>query len=103
MYNIWVQGAFGGIEIRIVVVLVVCTSIETKPPQLHATGTHLAIACVYVPTPVQLATTRTKNPAKHANLVYQVLTTMKLGKRRADLVQKDGVLPVQDLLHVLTF
>ena len=39
--------------------------------------------CVYVSTPVQLVPTKTKNPAKHANHVYPVLTTMKLEKRCA--------------------
>jgi len=43
--------------------------------------------CVYVSTPVQLATTKTKNPAKHANHVDQVLTTMKLDKRRVKIAQ----------------
>ena len=76
------QDAFGRI-----IVVVCCTSIQTKPPQKHAVTLPSTIPCVYVSTPVQLATTKTKNPAKHAKHVYQVLTTMKLEDRRVKIAQ----------------
>ena len=53
---------------------------------MHAVTVTTTMACVYVSTPVQLATTRTKNPAKHANHVYQVLTMMKREEHYANLV-----------------
>jgi len=56
---------------------------QTQPPQLPAVTAPLPITCVYVSSPVQLATIKTKNPAQHATHVYQVRTTMKLEKRCA--------------------
>jgi len=71
----------------IIVMVVLCSSIHTKPPQIHAVTVGTG-SCVYVSTPVPLATTRTKNPAKHAKYVYQVLTMMKLEKRCANHVYR---------------
>jgi hypothetical protein len=73
--------------VGIMVVVVFCASIQTKPPHVHAVTVTTSIACVYVSTPVQLATTKTKNPAKHANYVDQVLTTMKSADRRVKIAQ----------------
>ena len=56
------------------------------------------VACVYVSTPVQLATTRTKNPAQHANHVYQALTVMKLEKRLVKIVQLGKI---QQQVHLI--
>ena len=75
-----------------------CTSM-TKPPHMHAVTVPPMKAVtvpptmkrVYVSTPVQLATTRTKHPAQHANRVYQVLTMMKPEKRCAKTVLVDGI------------
>ena len=55
--------------------------------EISAVTVPTPIPCVYVSTPVQLATTKTKNPAKHAKHVYQVLTTMKLEDRRVKIAQ----------------
>ena len=60
---------------------------QTQPPQLPAVTAPTPITCVYVSTPVQLATIKTKNPSQHANHVYQVLTTMKLGDRFVKVAQ----------------
>ena len=70
----------------LLMVVVLCASIKTNAPQLNA-KTVSTVTCVYVSTSVQLATTKTKNPAKPANRVYQVLTTMKLGDRFVKVAQ----------------
>ena len=65
---------------------------------MHAVPVPTPIPCVYVSTPVQLATTRTKNPAKHANHVYLVLTTMKLEKHCAKNVLVVDIHLLQNLV-----
>ena len=73
-------------------VVVLCSSTQTQLPQQHAmtlrTLRPLVIPYAYVSTPALLATTKTKNPAQHANHVHQVLTTMKLEKRGVNLVRQ---------------
>ena len=81
MRVILLQDAF-----RVNGMVVSCGSIQTKPLQLNAVPVP-TMPCVYVSTPVQLATTKTKNPAKHANHVDQVLTTMKSEDRRVKIAQ----------------
>ena len=79
----FLQDAFG----KIMVLIIIWSSMQTKPPHLHAVTVPF-ITCVYVSTPVQLVPTKTKNPSQHANLVYQVLTMIKLEEYLANLVYK---------------